>query len=308
LTLAKASGMKHETLFSQDCSVAVLLTAASRIVGVNATGRFGRIQIDYMRERGTPLVALTQPGKGGAELGGLPVFDTVEEAVAVTGADSAIVYTPPGGVADSVIECAEAGLGFAVVAAEFVAVHDTMHAVAQARARGMWVVGPNTTGMATPGVGPMGGIPPEFCLPGRVGVIGRSGTLTINVTRLLTNAGIGQSTVVHIGGDMLCGRNPHEWLDIFAGDPGTDAIVYLGEIGGGKEYALAERIAVCGKPVVVLIVGRNAPAGKRMGHAGALVEGNRGTAAAKIDALRAAGAHVALSPAAVVARLEEIMT
>ena len=274
---------------------------------MNATGRYGRVQVDYMRSRGTNLVALVALGRGGEMVDGLPVYDAVEEAAAEAGANAAVVFTPPAGVADAVIECADAGMRFAVVAAEFVPTHDTMRAAFHARQRGLWLIGPNTAGMATPGVGLLGGIPPEFCKPGKVGVIGRSGTLSINVVRLMTQGGVGQSTIVHMGGDVICGRNPHEWLNLFQEDPATDAIVSLGEIGGGKEYELAKQIAKSPKPVVVLIVGRNAPAGKRMGHAGALVEGERGTAAAKLAALREAGAIIATSPADVVVKLKEVM-
>lgn len=287
--------------------MAVLLNESSRVVGVSATGRYGRVQVEYMRAQGTHMVALVALGRGGETIDGLPVFDTVAEAASVAGANAAAVFTPPAGVADAVIECADAGLKFAVVAAEFVPTHDTMRAAGHARARGMWLVGPNTAGMATPGVGLIGGISPEFCKPGKVGVIGRSGTLSINVVRLMTQAGIGQSSIVHMGGDMICGRNPHEWLELFQQDPATEAIVSLGEIGGGKEYEVAKQITRSKKPVVTLIVGRNAPAGKRMGHAGALVEGERGTAKAKLAALREAGAIIASSPADVAVKLKEII-
>ncbi len=293
--------------FTQVDAVAVLLDQESRIVGVNATGRYGRVQVEYMRSQGTPVVALAALGRGGEVIDGLPVFDTVADAVHDAGVNAAAVFTPPGGVADAVIECADAGLSFAVVAAEFVPTHDTMRAASHARQCGMWLIGPNTAGMATPGVGLIGGIAPEFCAPGKVGVIGRSGTLSINIVRLMTQAGFGQSTIIHMGGDMICGRNPHEWFELFHQDPQTEVIVSLGEIGGGKEYELAKQIAKSEKPVVTLIVGRNAPAGKRMGHAGALVEGERGTAAAKLAVLRDAGAIIATSPADVAVKLRGML-
>lgn len=288
--------------------MAVLLDGDSRIVGVNATGRYGRVQVEYMRSQGTQVVALVALGRGGEVIDGLPVYDTVCEAVDKSAVNAAAIFTPPAGVADAVSEAARAGLSFAVVAAEFVPTHDTMRAACHAREHGLWLVGPNTAGMATPGFGLIGGIPPEFCRSGRVGVIGRSGTLTINVVRLLTQAGIGQSSIVHMGGDMICGRNPHEWLELFQQDPQTEAIVSLGEIGGGKEYEVAKQIAKSSKPVVTLIVGRNAPVGKRMGHAGALVEGERGTANAKLEALREAGAIIARSPADVASKLRDFIT
>lgn len=287
--------------------MAVLLDSQSRVLAVGSTGPYGRAQVDYMRGAGTRVCGLVSAGRGGDRFGDLTVYDTVAEAVAETGADAAMIYTPALGIRDAILECSDAGMRLSVVAAEFVPVHDALYGAGYARERGLWVVGPNTVGMATPGVAVMGGFSAELCRPGRVGVIGRSGTLSLNVVRLMSAAGIGQSTIVHVGGDMLCGRNPDEWLTAFSRDPETDAIVYMGEIGGSKEYRLAEAVADCGKPVVALIVGRNAPQGKRMGHAGAMVEGERGTAAAKIGALRAAGAHIASSPSHVVETLEEIM-
>jgi succinyl-CoA synthetase alpha subunit len=200
---------------------------------------------------------------------------------------------PAAGVRDALCECAEAGIAFAVAAAEFVPLHDSLLALSVARARDMWVVGPNTLGFAIPGRILLGSIPPEFTVPGPVALFGRSGTLTSTTARLLTAQGIGQSVVAHIGGDALSGRNPHEYLAAVADDPATEIVVYLGEIGGTKEYAMLDLIRTLAKPVVAVVVGRHAPAGKRMGHAGALIEGARETAAAKIDALRAAGAHIA---------------
>ena len=191
------------------------------------------------------------------------------------------------------VECAEAGIRFAVAAAEFVPLHDTLYACAFARQKGLWLVGPNTLGMTVPGETTLGSIPSEFTKPGPVAVFGRSGTLTATAARLLSKAGIGQRALIHIGGDTLCGRNPHEYIAAAAADARTSVIVYLGEIGGTKEYAALDAIRAAGKPVVALVVGRHAPPGRRMGHAGALVEGERGTAAAKRAALKDAGAHIA---------------
>jgi succinyl-CoA synthetase alpha subunit len=199
----------------------------------------------------------------------------VAEAVAATGAEAAAIYTPAAGIRDAVTECAEAGIRLALAAAEFVPLHDTLYACAFARRRGLWLVGPNT-----------------LTLPGSVAVFGRSGTLTATAARLLSRAGIGQRALIHIGGDALCGRNPHEYIAAAAADARTAAIVYLGEIGGTKEFAALEAIRTANKPVVALIVGRHAPPGRRMGHAGALVEGERATAEAKRIVLRDAGAHI----------------
>lgn len=276
--------------------MAVLLTANTRVLSVNAMGAYGGAQVRFMREFGTRVVGHVAVGRSGSAADGLPVFDTIDEAVTSTGAEAAAIFTPALGLGDSVVEAAEAGLRLVFAAAEFVPVHDALRAAARAREAGMWMAGPNSNGIATPGEAVIGALAPGMTLPGRIGVIGRSGTLTLNVCHLLTSAGLGQSTVVHIGGDIVCGRNPHEWLKLFLDDPETDLIVYLGEPGGSKEYAMLETIAGARKPVVALVVGRHVPHGKRMGHAGALVGAARDTAAAKIAALQSAGVHIALSP------------
>lgn len=260
-----------------------------------------------MREFGTQVVGHVAMGRGGPAPDRLPIFVTVAEAVAATGADAAAIFTPANGLRDSVEEAAQAGVRLAFAAAEFVPVHDVAIAAARAREAGMWMVGPNSNGIATPGEAVLGAIPPGITRPGRIGVIGRSGTLTLNVCQLLTSAGLGQSTAVHIGGDVICGRNPHEWLALFLADPATDLVIYLGEPGGSKEYAMLESIAGAGKPVIALVVGRHVPRDKRMGHAGALVGSDRETAVAKIEALRAAGAHIAESPLVVAALAKELL-
>lgn len=277
--------------------MAVLLSRNSRVLAMSATGAYGRAQVSFMRSAGTNVVAHASAGRGGTQIESLPAFDTALDAVAACAADTAMVYTPAAGVRDALIECADAGIRLAVVGAEFVPVRDSLYGLAYARERGMWVVGPNTAGMSTPGEALMGAIAPDFSRPGSLGVIGRSGTLTITMTRMLSMAGIGQSTIVHVGGDAVCGRNPHEWLQLFLDDPQTKAVLYLGEIGGTKEYAMRDIIASASKPVITMIVGRAAPAGKRMGHAGAMIGGDRETAEAKSAALRESGAHVARSPA-----------
>jgi succinyl-CoA synthetase alpha subunit len=285
--------------------MSVLLNNAARVAVYGGTGAYGRAQVATMLAAGTRISASVSPGRGGTDIDGIPTFDTMAEAVRHAGADTAVIYTPAAGAGDAIVECAEAGIDLALVAAEFVSVHDSLGALAIARQHGLWVVGPNSLGMISPGQALLGSIAPDFTMPGRVGVIGRSGTLTITTTRLMRRAGIGQSTAVHIGGDFLAGRNPHEWLQLFLDDPETDAVVYLGEIGGLKEYAMLDLIRSAQKPVFALIVGRHAPAGKRMGHAGALIAGDRETAAAKRKALGEAGAHIAETPPHLVALLEE---
>lgn len=286
--------------------MSVLLTAAARVIAVSATGPYGKAQIEMMRGGGTNIVAGVSVGRGGTTLDGLPLFDTASQAVAATGGDTAVIYTPASGCCASIVECADAGIRLALAAAEHVPVHDALFALPYAKSRGTWVVGPNTAGMATPGHAILGSMPQGFTSPGRVGLIGRSGTLTMTMARTLTAAGFGQSTVAHIGGDVLAGRNPHEWLKLFLADPATSVIVYCGEIGGTKEYAMLDLVRASTKPVVCFIAGRNAPAGKRMGHAGALVGAERETAQAKSAALAAAGAHTARTPYEVVAILERL--
>ena len=274
-----------------------------RVVVFNPTGRYAAAQVASMRQAGTPLLGGIALGRGGEVLDGLPLFDDLRSLPDAP--DAAVIYTPPEGVLDAIR--AAAGIPSIVVAAEYVPVHDTLLAARAAREAGSWMVGPNTLGLFVPGQGLLGSIAPSFCSPGRVAVLCRSGTLTLTMARLLTAAGIGQRAVMHIGGDTICGRNPHEYLAALAEDPATDAILYCGEIGGDKEYALAEAIRGWTKPVVTMLVGRHAPAEKRMGHAGALVGGARESAAAKLAALAAAGAHTAQDPAAAIALLKDLL-
>lgn len=285
--------------------MAVLLDRGARVAVYGGTGAYGRAQVGTMRAAGTRIVASVSAGRGGEEIEGVAAYDTMADAVRRTGADTAVIYTPAAGAGDAIVECAEAGIRLAQVAAEFVPVQDSLTALSIAREHGLWVVGPNSLGMISPGQALLGSIAPDFTAPGRVGVIGRSGTLTVTTTRLMRQAGIGQSTAIHIGGDFLAGRNPHEWLELFLADPETDAVVYLGEIGGLKEYAMLDLVRSAEKPVFALIVGRHAPAGKRMGHAGALIAGERETAHAKRAALRAAGAIIADSPPHLIELLKE---
>lgn len=275
------------------------------VVVFNPTGRYAAAQVAAMREAGTVPVAGIALGRGGGAMEGMPLLDDLRDLAAP--ADAAVIYTPPEGVLDAVRAAAAARIPSIVVAAEYVPLHDALRAAQVARAAGCWMVGPNTLGLCIPGQGLLGSIAPSFCREGRVAVMCRSGTLTLTMARLLTAAGVGQRAVMHIGGDAVCGRNPHEYLAALAADPGTDAILYCGEIGGDKEYALAEAIPACPKPVVAMLVGRHAPAEKRMGHAGALVGGARETAAAKLAALAAAGARTARDPAEAIALLRDLV-
>jgi succinyl-CoA synthetase alpha subunit len=272
-----------------------------RVVVFNPTGRYAAAQVAAMREAGTRLIGGISLGRGGGAQDGLPLFDRLADLPEP--ADAAVLYTPPEGVLDAVRASAAAGIPTIVVAAEYVPVHDALQAAQAAREAGSWLVGPNTLGLCVPGEGLLGSIAPSFCRPGRVAVLCRSGTLALTMARLLSHAGIGQRAVIHLGGDAVIGRNPHEYLAALAADPGTAAVLYCGEIGGDKEYALAEAIPGCGKPVVAMLVGRHAPPERRMGHAGALVGASRETAAAKLAALADAGALTARDPEEAIARL-----
>lgn len=275
-----------------------------RVAVINPTGRYARNQVAGLFAAGTPLMGGVALGRGGEMLDGLALYDRVADLPERP--NVAVLYTPAEGVADAIAECADARIRTIVAVAEHVPVHDALRAAAGARAAGCWLVGPNTLGINVPGRGLLGSIAPSFCKPGRLAVIARSGTLTLAVARQLTLAGIGQSLVAHIGGDTVVGRNPHEYLAALAHDPASAAVLYCGEIGGDKEYALAEAVRGFPKPVVAMVIGRHAPAEKRMGHAGALVGSAREGAAAKLEALAAVGCRVALGPEQAVAILTEL--
>ncbi|MBU8537542.1 CoA-binding protein [Falsiroseomonas tokyonensis] len=275
-----------------------------RVVIINPTGRYASAQVAAMRAAGTALIAGIAPGRGGTTLDGLPLLDDLSQLDAP--ADAAVLYTPPEGVLDAVRACIAGRIPLIVAAAEYVPVHDSLKAAQEARAAGSWLIGPNTLGLCIPGQTLLGSIAPEFCTPGHIALLCRSGTLTLALARLLTEAGLGQSAVIHMGGDLVIGRNPHEYLAPLAADPNTRAILLCGELGGDKEYALAEALPTLNKPLIALIMGRHAPAGTRMGHAGALAGADRETAHAKLDALRQAGAIAVERPEQAVAALAEL--
>jgi succinyl-CoA synthetase alpha subunit len=275
-----------------------------RVVVVNPTGRYARNQVAGLIAAGTPLVGGVALGRGGERMDGLPLYDRVADLPERP--NMAVLYTPAEGVRDAVAQCAAARIPTIMAVAEYVPVHDALQAAASARAAGSWLIGPNTLGMYVPGRGLLGSIAPSFCKGGRLALIARSGTLTLAMARQLTAAGIGQSLVAHIGGDTVAGRNPHEYLAALAHHDGTDAVFYCGEIGGDKEYALADAARGYPKPIVAMLVGRHAPAEKRMGHAGALIGSAREGADAKLAALAAAGCRVAKGPEQAVAILAEL--
>jgi succinyl-CoA synthetase alpha subunit len=262
-----------------------------RVAVISPTGRYARNQVAGMLAAGTPLVGGVALGRGGTEMEGLPLYDRVGDIPQKP--NIAVIYTPAEGVCDAIAECAKAGVPTIMAAAEYVPVHDTLAAATLARAADSWLVGPNTLGIYVPGRGLLGSIAPSFCQAGSLAVIVRSGTVALALARQLTFAGIGQRIVAHVGGDSVIGRNPHEYLQALAADTATTAVLFCGEIGGDKEYAFAEAARDFRKPVIAMVVGRNAPAQKQMGHAGALIGSAREGAAAKLEALAAGGCRIA---------------
>jgi succinyl-CoA synthetase alpha subunit len=253
-----------------------------------------------MVEYGTNVVAGATPGRGGQEVHGVPVFDTVREAVAATQPNVSIIYVPAAGAPDAILEAADAGIPLIVCISEHIPVLDMVKVAARVKTEGCRLIGPNCPGLITPGQAKVGIMPAAIHKPGPVGLVSRSGTLTYEVVNALTEAGVGQSTAVGIGGDPIIGTSFVDVLGLFQNDPETEAIVMIGEIGGTDEETAAAFIKDhVTKPVVGFIAGQTAPPGKRMGHAGAIISGGAGTAAEKIAALKAAGVHVSDTPAGV---------
>ncbi len=277
--------------------MSVIIGKDTKLVVQGITGYQGTYHSKAMREFGTDVVAGVTPGKAGERVNDIPVFDTVAEAVAKTGANASCVFVPAAGTKDAVMEAIDAGLSAIVVVTEHVPVHDAIHFVAVARSRGVTLIGPNCPGLAAPGIGKIGILPSKIFAKGGVGVVSRSGTLTYEIVNAMTEQGIGQSTCVGIGGDRVPGTNFVDVLAKFQKDDDTKKIVLVGEIGGTAEEEAAEFIkSNVTKPVVAYIAGRTAPPGKRMGHAGAIIARGRGTAESKIKALEAAGVKVARIP------------
>ncbi len=278
----------------------ILLDRDTRAIVQGITGRIGSVQTKWMLEYGSAVVAGVTPGKGGQQVHGLPVYDTVREAVAQHGVNASVIFVPAAYTLGAVAEALEAGLKLVVVITEHVPVHDSLKMKRQAQESGAWLLGPNCPGLLTPGVGKLGIMPGSLFTPGPVGVVGRSATLTYEVCGNLSAAGLGQSTAVGVGGDMVTGARFRDVLRLFEADPATGAVVMVGEIGGTAEEEAADFVKEMRKPVVALIAGRNAPAEKKLGHAGAIIRGGQGTPRSKVQALEAAGVAVAASPADVV--------
>ena len=289
----------------------------TRLLVQGLTGREGTFHALASREYGTAVVAGVTPGKGGSTHEGIPVFDTVAAAVGETGANATMIFVPPPFAADAIVEAADAGVSIVVCITEGIPTNDMLrvkeflagkNASGNASGNSVRLIGPNCPGIITPGQCKIGIMPGRIHRPGTVGVVSRSGTLTYEAVDQLTRLGLGQSTVIGIGGDPVNGTSFVDCLRAFVDDAGTEAVVLIGEIGG-----MAEEEAACfvaghfRKPVVAFIAGQTAPPGRRMGHAGAIIAGGRGTAAEKIKALEAGGIHVVASPADIGARMKEVL-
>jgi succinyl-CoA synthetase alpha subunit len=282
--------------------VSIFVDKGTRLVVQGITGRDGSFHAKQMLAYGTPIVAGVTPGKGGQKFeNAVPIFNTVAEALQATGANTSVIYVPAKFAVDAVFEAADAGVALVVCISEGVPVLDMTRVMPFLKEKGVRLIGPNCPGIISPGQAKVGIIPGQICIPGPVGLVSRSGTLTYEVVYQLTRAGVGQTTCVGIGGDPIIGTNFIDCLQAFQDDPATKAIVMMGEIGGTDEQNAAAFVkAKVKKPVVGFIAGQTAPPGRRMGHAGAIISGSSGTAAEKIAAFEAAGIAVMKRPMDVV--------
>ena len=288
--------------------MSILVNSDTRVLTQGITGATGQFHTRTCKEYGTQMVAGVTPRKGGTSFEEIPIFDSVEDAVGATGANASVIYVPPPFAADAIMESADAGVPLVICITEGVPVQDMMRVKRYLDERGTLLVGPNCPGVITPGECKIGIMPGHIHKRGAVGVISRSGTLTYEAVDQLTRLGMGQSTCVGIGGDPIRGLNFIDVLQRFNEDDETEAVVLIGEIGGSAEQDAADWIrAHMKKPVVGFIVGQTAPPGKRMGHAGAIISGGKGTAAEKVEALRAAGVRMAPSPADIGQTMKEAL-
>jgi succinyl-CoA synthetase alpha subunit len=278
--------------------MSILINKNTRVICQGITGEQGAFHTRGCKEYGTNMVGGVTPGKGGQTFEGIPVFDTVSEAVEQTGANATMIFVPPAFAADAILEAVDAGIEVICAITEGIPVLDMVEVYERVKASRSRLVGPNCPGVITPGECKIGIMPGYIHKPGKVGVMSRSGTLTYEAVWQTTNLGLGQSTCVGLGGDPIVGTSFIDILELFQNDPQTEAILMMGEIGGNAEEQAAEYVKQhVTKPVAAFIAGRTAPPGRRMGHAGAIISGCKGTASAKVEALREAGIEVADSPA-----------
>ena len=293
--------------------MSIFIDQNTKLLVQGITGRDGSFHAAQMMDYGTQVVGGVTPGKGGQTFEGskgksCPIFDTMEEAVAETGANASVIYVPPAFAADAIMEAAAAGVPFIVAITEGVPVLDMTRVYAYVQDAGVRLLGPNCPGLLSPGKSKVGILPGQIATPGPVGVVSRSGTLTYEVVYQLTNAGIGQSTCVGIGGDPINGTSFIDCLEAFEADDETKAVVMIGEIGGTDEQQAAEFVSSkMSKPVVGFIAGQTAPPGRRMGHAGAIISGSEGTAAEKIETFERNGIGVAKRPSDVVGLIQKVL-
>lgn len=286
--------------------MSILINESTRLIVQGITGRDGSFHTQKMKEYGTNVVAGTSPGKGGTEILGVPVFNTVYEAVEKTQANTSIIFVPARFAADAIMEAADAGVKLIICISEGVPTIDVIEAYRFVELKEAMLIGPNCPGLMSPGKSLVGILPGQIFKKGNIGVISRSGTLTYEVVYHLTSSGMGQSSAIGMGGDPVVGLYFKDLLEMLQNDPETDAIVMIGEIGGNAEEQAAEYIKkYVTKPVVGFIAGQSAPPGKQMGHAGAIISSGSGTATEKITALEAAGVKVAKEPSEIPALLKE---
>jgi succinyl-CoA synthetase alpha subunit len=288
--------------------VSILVNETTRVLVQGITGRSGSLQTKSLLEFGSKVVAGVTPGRAGQEVYGVPVFDFVVDALQATEVDAAISFVPPLAARNAAFEAMDCGIKLLVLTMEGIPKSDVLDILSYAAPRGVRVLGPGTAGLIAPGRCKLGAHPSRMFVPGSVGIVSKSGALSYEIGKTLTDTGIGQSAVVALGGGPIWGMTQKDVVGLFNEDDETKVIVLLGEIGGAMEIAAAEFIArSVEKPVVSLIVGRSAPEGKSLGHAGAIVQGKRGTALSKIEALRAAGVNVVFTPAEVVGAIRKLL-
>lgn len=291
--------------------MSVLVGKDSKVIVQGFTGKEGTFHATQMIEYGTNVVGGVTPGKGGTTHPELnkPIFNTVQEAVSATGANVTIIFVPPAFAADAILEAADAGIAVIVCITEGIPTKDMVKVKEYLNSKSCTLIGPNCPGVMTPGGAKVGIMPGFIFNPGRIGIVSKSGTLTYEAVDQITKAGLGQSTAIGIGGDPIIGTSTKEAVEMLMNDPDTDGIIMIGEIGGGMEAEAARWIKAHGtKPVVGFIAGQTAPAGRRMGHAGAIVGGKDDTAAAKMAIMRECGIHVVESPAEIGAKMAEILS